>query len=149
MDFDLTEDVSPRVRASGADRCLCRSGLSRRRSEPGQSWTVPGPESLSGPPGPLSLSVILLITYSPSFLIFLGIVPMAGAFLGFVFARITYWIGAFLTPAASGFFRFLQIFALAGTAMVHGSNDGQKTHNGGNDAVANGVGAERRPHHSF
>jgi PiT family inorganic phosphate transporter len=58
--------------------------------------------------------------------LFLGCVPLVGSVLGFLFARLTYRLGEYLTPAASGFFRFLQILSLGGSAMVHGSNDGQK-----------------------
>jgi len=54
-------------------------------------------------------------------------VPLAGSLLGFLLARVIYGLGAFLTPGASKLFRFLQILALAGTALVHGSNDGQKS----------------------
>src|SRR5258708_15630729 len=67
--------------------------------------------------------------YWPVFMkifIFLGIVPIAGAFLGLLLARITYWLGQFLTPGAGKVFRGLQIVSLGGMAMVHGSNDGQK-----------------------
>jgi len=59
--------------------------------------------------------------------IFLGIVPIAGAFLGFLLSKIMYWGGEFMTPAVGKVFRSLQILALAGLAMVHGSNDGQKS----------------------
>jgi PiT family inorganic phosphate transporter len=59
--------------------------------------------------------------------VFLGIVPIAGAFLGLVLARLTYWVGGFMTPAEGKVFRVLQILALAGMALVHGSNDGQKS----------------------
>jgi inorganic phosphate transporter, PiT family len=58
--------------------------------------------------------------------VFLGIVPIAGALLGFLFSRFTYWFGEFLTPAARKLFRVLQVLALSGISLVHGSNDGQK-----------------------
>jgi inorganic phosphate transporter, PiT family len=57
----------------------------------------------------------------------LAIVPILGVVAGFVLARLVYWLGEFLTPAAKGFFRWMQILALAGVAMAQGSNDGQKT----------------------
>jgi PiT family inorganic phosphate transporter len=60
-------------------------------------------------------------------LLFLVMVPLAGSFLSFVLARSSYMLGASLTPAAGFVFRILQIFALAGVALAHGSNDGQKS----------------------
>jgi len=57
----------------------------------------------------------------------LGAVPLAGSALGFLLARASAWLGAFLTPAVSPVFHGLQVLALTGIAMVHGSNDGQKS----------------------
>jgi len=56
----------------------------------------------------------------------LGGVPLAGAFMGYGLSRASYWVGEFLAPAWGGFFRGLQVVALAGVALTHGSNDGQK-----------------------
>jgi PiT family inorganic phosphate transporter len=58
--------------------------------------------------------------------ILLGVVPAIGAILGYLFSRLIYWLGEFMTPAAGKIFKGLQVIALAGMAMVHGSNDGQK-----------------------
>jgi PiT family inorganic phosphate transporter len=58
--------------------------------------------------------------------LFLGIVPIAGALLSLVLSKGVYWMGEFMAPAFGKLFRGLQIVALAGMAMVHGSNDGQK-----------------------
>lgn len=58
--------------------------------------------------------------------LFLGLVPVAGILFSFAAAKSAYRIGAYCTPAASRFLRWIQIGALAGTAMAHGSNDGQK-----------------------
>lgn len=58
--------------------------------------------------------------------LFLALVPLVGVLLGFIFARCLYWFGTFLTPAANRGLRGLQIVAMAGTAMVHGSNGGQR-----------------------
>src|SRR5258706_9951779 len=60
-------------------------------------------------------------------LVGLAVVPMGAALLGFVSARLIYWGGQYLTPAASGLLRALHIIVLAGVALVHGSNDGQKS----------------------
>jgi PiT family inorganic phosphate transporter len=60
-------------------------------------------------------------------LIGLAMIPLAAAFAGFFLARLLYWAGQFLTPAISGFVRALHIVVLAGIALVHGSNDGQKS----------------------
>jgi PiT family inorganic phosphate transporter len=57
----------------------------------------------------------------------LGLMPLAGSLTGYGIARLGYWVGEFLTPAWDRLFRGLQIFALAGAALTHGSNDGQKT----------------------
>jgi PiT family inorganic phosphate transporter len=59
-------------------------------------------------------------------LIFLGVVPILSVLISFLLARATYWIGSFMTPAAKGLFRWLQIVSLGGVALVQGSNDGQK-----------------------
>src|SRR6185437_10325709 len=56
----------------------------------------------------------------------LALVPFAGALFGFGLSRAAYWAGGFLTPAWGPLLRYVQIGALAGTAVVHGSNDGQK-----------------------
>jgi PiT family inorganic phosphate transporter len=56
----------------------------------------------------------------------LAFVPMAGILFAFLLARLLYWVGEFLTPAAGTWLRGLQIVAMAGTAMVHGSNGGQR-----------------------
>jgi len=58
--------------------------------------------------------------------LFLAFVPLVGVGLGFVLARLLYWLGEFLTPVANRWLRGLQIVAMAGTAMVHGSNGGQR-----------------------
>jgi PiT family inorganic phosphate transporter len=57
---------------------------------------------------------------------FLGIVPIAGALASFIFCKLAYWSGEFLTPSAAKAVNGLQVFALTGMALVHGSNDGQK-----------------------
>jgi PiT family inorganic phosphate transporter len=57
----------------------------------------------------------------------LGIVPIAGCFVGFLLTRLSYWVGEFMTPAVSPLFNALQVMALAGIALAHGSNDGQKS----------------------
>lgn len=59
--------------------------------------------------------------------LFLVVVPFLGIFLGFLLARLIYWVGEFLTPAVNKIFRWLEILSLAGLALVHGSNDGQKS----------------------
>lgn len=59
--------------------------------------------------------------------ILLGLIPLAGSGLGWLFARLSYWSGEFLTPSMRPIFRGLQIVALGGTALVHGSNDAQKS----------------------
>jgi PiT family inorganic phosphate transporter len=59
-------------------------------------------------------------------IIFLAAIPVIGVITGLVLARVTYWVGSFLTPAAKGLFRFLEVLTLAGVALVQGSNDGQK-----------------------
>jgi PiT family inorganic phosphate transporter len=58
--------------------------------------------------------------------VLLGVLPLVGSFSGYVLARAGYWVGEFLAPAWGRIFRGMQIFALAGVALVHGSNDGQK-----------------------
>jgi len=60
-------------------------------------------------------------------LIGLAVVPVLAALLGFVSARLVYWGGQYMTPAVSGTLRVLHIVVLAGVALVHGSNDGQKS----------------------
>jgi len=57
----------------------------------------------------------------------LGIVPLAGVVVGFLLTKILYWGGQFMTPAVSHVFHAFQVVALAGVALVHGSNDGQKS----------------------
>ena len=57
----------------------------------------------------------------------LAVVPVIGAVASYLFSRFSAWIGEFLTPSVGGPFRTLQIFALAGVSMAHGSNDGQKS----------------------
>ncbi len=59
--------------------------------------------------------------------VLLGVVPLAGSVVGFLLTRGSYWLGEFLTPAVSPLFHGLQVMALAGIALVHGSNDGQKS----------------------
>jgi PiT family inorganic phosphate transporter len=60
-------------------------------------------------------------------LIGLAAVPLLAALLGFLSARLIYWGGQYLTPAVSSPLRALHIIVLAGVALVHGSNDGQKS----------------------
>ncbi len=57
----------------------------------------------------------------------LAVVPLAGAAASYLLSLATQWLGQFITPAAGGAFRTLQILALSGLSMVHGSNDGQKS----------------------
>ena len=45
---------------------------------------------------------------------------------GYGLSRAGYWLGEFLAPAWGRVFHRLQIFALTGVALTHGSNDGQK-----------------------
>jgi PiT family inorganic phosphate transporter len=59
--------------------------------------------------------------------LYLGLVPVAGALLSGVLAKVMYWIGGFFVPALEWYYRGLQILALAGLSLVHGSNDGQKS----------------------
>ena len=58
--------------------------------------------------------------------LFLGIVPASGAFLSFLLARGLHRTGGHLTPATGRWLDRLQVCALAGAALGHGSNDGQK-----------------------
>jgi len=58
--------------------------------------------------------------------VLLGVMPLVGSFTGYGLARIGYWIGEFLAPSWNRIFRSLQIVALMGVALTHGSNDGQK-----------------------
>jgi PiT family inorganic phosphate transporter len=60
-------------------------------------------------------------------LIGLAAIPLGAALVGFLLSRLVYWMGQYLTPAAGSFFRVLHIVVLAGVALVHGSNDGQKS----------------------
>lgn len=65
----------------------------------------------------------------PTFLrvfVLLGIVPALATLLSYVMAKAVYWVGEFATPAVGALARYLNIGALVGMAMVHGSNDGQK-----------------------
>jgi len=57
---------------------------------------------------------------------FLALVPLLGVVLSFIFTRGLYWLGAFVTPVTNRGLRSLQIMVMAGTAMVHGSNGGQR-----------------------
>jgi inorganic phosphate transporter, PiT family len=59
--------------------------------------------------------------------IFLGLVPIFAALLALIFSKLSYWLGAYVAPSLSHLLRGLQIATLGGMAMVHGSNDGQKT----------------------
>lgn len=68
----------------------------------------------------LSTSVIAKILVS------LAAIPLLAALVGFLFSRMLYWVGQYLTPAWSKFFRATHILTLTGIALVHGSNDGQK-----------------------
>ena len=60
-------------------------------------------------------------------LIGLAAIPLGAALTGFLLSRFLYWVGEHLTPAVGGALRVLHIIALAGIALVHGSNDGQKS----------------------
>ena len=60
-------------------------------------------------------------------LIGLGVVPLAASLVSFFFARQLYRLGQYLTPAVGGFLRTVNVLVLAGVALVHGSNDGQKS----------------------
>lgn len=57
----------------------------------------------------------------------LGLLPLASSLMGMGLARLVYWGGQFFTPAVNGVVRFLHGAILAGLAMAHGSNDGQKS----------------------
>jgi PiT family inorganic phosphate transporter len=57
----------------------------------------------------------------------LGVMPLMGALTGYGLSRFGYWVGEFLAPAWGRVFRGVQVFALAGVSLTHGSNDGQKT----------------------
>jgi len=59
--------------------------------------------------------------------VLLGVMPLVGSFTGFGLARAGYWVGEFLAPSWSRVFRGIQVLALGGVALTHGSNDGQKT----------------------
>ncbi len=59
-------------------------------------------------------------------LIGLAVVPLVAVLLSFLLARFVYWAGEYLSPAVSGVLRGLHILVLAGVALAHGSNDGQK-----------------------
>lgn len=59
-------------------------------------------------------------------LLFLGLIPVIGVLVGLILARLTYFIGGYLTPSAKGAFRWMEVVSLAGLALVQGSNDGQK-----------------------
>jgi len=60
-------------------------------------------------------------------LIGLAVIPIGAAVAGFILARLLYWAGQYLTPVVIGPVRALHIIVLAGVALVHGSNDGQKS----------------------
>jgi PiT family inorganic phosphate transporter len=60
-------------------------------------------------------------------LVGLAVVPLLASLVSFVMARLLYWVGQYLTPAVGRVFRWLHIIVLAGVALVHGSNDGQKS----------------------
>lgn len=70
--------------------------------------------------GALSVPVITKV------LISLAAVPLAAALVGFLFSRLLYWAGSFMTPAWGKIFRGMHVLTLAGIALVHGSNDSQK-----------------------
>jgi PiT family inorganic phosphate transporter len=57
----------------------------------------------------------------------LAAVPVIAALISMLLVRLLYWAGQYLTPAVGGVIRGLHIVALAGIALVHGSNDGQKS----------------------
>ncbi len=71
--------------------------------------------------GAVSMPVLVKI------LIGLAVVPLVALLAGYIVSKAIYWIGSYLSPAASRFLRALHILALAGIALVHGSNDGQKS----------------------
>ncbi|MFA5976057.1 MAG: inorganic phosphate transporter [Elusimicrobiota bacterium] len=56
----------------------------------------------------------------------LGLVPLAGMLFSYILAQGVYWGGSYVPPVAGRFLRGLEISALIGTSLVHGSNDGQK-----------------------
>jgi len=60
-------------------------------------------------------------------LIGLGVVPLAASMISFFLARFFYWLGQYLTPGVSGVMRGIHVLVLAGMALAHGSNDGQKS----------------------
>lgn len=60
-------------------------------------------------------------------LIGLGAVPLLAAGTALLLSRGIDELGQRMTPAASPLFRGLHIVALAGVAIAHGSNDGQKS----------------------
>jgi len=62
-----------------------------------------------------------------SIFLLMAIAPIVASALGFLLTKFFYLVGAYLTPASKHFFEGLQLLALAGVAMVHGSNDGQKS----------------------
>jgi PiT family inorganic phosphate transporter len=80
----------------------------------GATWTRFGQTAIAWP-------VVIKV------LIGLAAVPLLAALISFALARLLYWAGQYLTPAMGGLFRWLHIIVLAGVALVHGSNDGQKS----------------------
>jgi len=80
----------------------------------GSVWMLFGWESLNTP---LMIRILLGLVC----------IPLIAALVSFVFSRFLFWIGAFMTPAVNGTVRTLQIMALAGVSLAHGSNDGQKS----------------------
>jgi len=61
--------------------------------------------------------------------IFVGLIaaPFVALLLAFCLSRFFYWIGEYMTPGVAPIVRGAQIVALAGVALTHGSNDGQKS----------------------
>lgn len=71
--------------------------------------------------GALTLPVIGRILVS------LAAIPLAAALVGFSISRLLYWGGQYMTPTWGKLLRALHVASLAGIALVHGSNDGQKS----------------------
>ncbi len=82
----------------------------------GLAGAVTGGYGLAGLHWPAFLHVVLL----------LGIVPLVSLTASFGLSKALYWLGEFATPAVGSVLERMQVAALAGLALSHGSNDGQK-----------------------
>jgi inorganic phosphate transporter, PiT family len=73
--------------------------------------------------GPESLHWLL---FARIFL-YLGLVPACGILASLLLTRLLHYLGAYVSPGIGAWVERLQISALVGAALTHGSNDGQKS----------------------